>query len=629
MQKSYSKAIKIIENRLSMFEAQEAKSHQNLRLHFILTTFLQLLIFLYFLPGFYKINNVEPSFIDYLYFLTYTYFFLIILKTIIYGPIGLINYFIKSKYIPYIALLIDIILIAVFVLDCLVYNYQGMHVYDKMVIKLIMKNQGFERIEISWLTILSFVGAALLVTIITAAIFKLTEKIKLSKKKFLLSEIGISLLIISIFSFHFPNYFNAKADVINIFPFLVLAKKRPSNERLKTNYDLEKTKNITFDKKPDILFLFVESLRAESFTKENAPQLFQFFSQNNCVSPEYHFSGGHTTVYGTFSALYGLHGFHYDNFKKDNISSGGLNIFKENGYELQAGFSGVSNFSSYYDAGYMFNIFKDFKQFINRENPLDSDQKLYEWTKSLNSEMPLFRFSFFYSTHSNYYFPDKFALNKPFLKRNYSHLDSSFSPESFKIGLHNRYLNSIHFMDDLLMQQINGIADDRKENTIIIITGDHGQMFGEEGYYGHAHTNYINQLVKVPLYICTPEKMTIASKFSGHINIMPSLIDYLTDDSQYEKIKEVFNGVSIFKEQNKYLTINAPLFPYNRNKIAFVTPKMKFWLKKINETLDSYYPYRAATIDDSPVFGEEQRQEYEYALKLFQNETYKFLSKEK
>jgi arylsulfatase A-like enzyme len=66
------------------------------------------------------------------------------------------------------------------------------------------------------------------------------------------------------------------------------------------------------------------------------------------------------------------------------------------------------------------------------------------------------------------------------------------------------YLAAIAFLDHqvdsmLTVLQDRGILD----NTIVVVTSDHGELFGENGLSGHAHNLYLNVL-RVPLYIRFP-----------------------------------------------------------------------------------------------------------------------------
>ncbi len=68
------------------------------------------------------------------------------------------------------------------------------------------------------------------------------------------------------------------------------------------------------------------------------------------------------------------------------------------------------------------------------------------------------------------------------------------------------------------------------ENTIIIVTSDHGEEFGEHGYMAwHSHTLY-DELIKVPLILKLPSKIAVGrsiNKQTRSIDIVPTLLELL------------------------------------------------------------------------------------------------------
>ncbi|HEY1758420.1 MAG TPA: sulfatase [Bryobacteraceae bacterium] len=90
-----------------------------------------------------------------------------------------------------------------------------------------------------------------------------------------------------------------------------------------------------------------------------------------------------------------------------------------------------------------------------------------------------------------------------------------------------QYDGGIAYIDD----QIGKLLQHLKElglydNTLIIITGDHGEAFGERGYYGHGATVY-QSVVSVPLLIKYPgtdEGKRLDSP-AGHVDIVPTVLD--------------------------------------------------------------------------------------------------------
>ena len=66
------------------------------------------------------------------------------------------------------------------------------------------------------------------------------------------------------------------------------------------------------------------------------------------------------------------------------------------------------------------------------------------------------------------------------------------------------------------------------ENTFLIVTADHGQQFGEHGYYGHGKHVY-DELIRVPLIIAGPglESQVIGQQVSL-LDLAPTILDVLS-----------------------------------------------------------------------------------------------------
>jgi arylsulfatase A-like enzyme len=67
----------------------------------------------------------------------------------------------------------------------------------------------------------------------------------------------------------------------------------------------------------------------------------------------------------------------------------------------------------------------------------------------------------------------------------------------------------------------------RWENTVVVITGDHGQAFYEHGFAAHASAIF-NEVMKVPLIIRAPGlNPAIDARPAQHVDILPTILDLL------------------------------------------------------------------------------------------------------
>jgi arylsulfatase A-like enzyme len=98
----------------------------------------------------------------------------------------------------------------------------------------------------------------------------------------------------------------------------------------------------------------------------------------------------------------------------------------------------------------------------------------------------------------------------------------------------NRYLNAVHSTDALIAQLVHSL-DEMKiaDNTIVVITGDHGEAFGDHGQIGHGFTVY-DEEVHIPLVFLNPRMFPAESRIESigrQIDIAPTLLGLLGYDA--------------------------------------------------------------------------------------------------
>ncbi len=94
----------------------------------------------------------------------------------------------------------------------------------------------------------------------------------------------------------------------------------------------------------------------------------------------------------------------------------------------------------------------------------------------------------------------------------------------------NRYLNAVHSTDALIAQLVHSL-DEMKiaDNTIVAITGDHGEAFGEHGQLVHGFTAYDEEL-HVPLVLVNPRifpRQLHVTSMGRQIDVAPTLLGLL------------------------------------------------------------------------------------------------------
>ncbi|RMG39762.1 MAG: hypothetical protein D6719_12595 [Candidatus Dadabacteria bacterium] len=158
---------------------------------------------------------------------------------------------------------------------------------------------------------------------------------------------------------------------------------------------------------------------------------------------------------------------------------------------------------------------------------------LKQWLSSINDQNPFF--AALYLTASHYPFtPVRGAATpfKPFTFTDSEAREISFLnyPAKYVTRMKNRYLNTIHFEDQLIGEIIEHLRKLGKlSNTIVFITGDHGSLFKEHGLVNHAGYLY-EEAIKVPLVIYGDKRavpLDQAQSPVGHIDIAPTILEFL------------------------------------------------------------------------------------------------------
>ncbi len=168
---------------------------------------------------------------------------------------------------------------------------------------------------------------------------------------------------------------------------------------------------------------------------------------------------------------------------------------------------------------------------------------------------------FFDAPHA-YAMPTSFQ--KPFLpsleKINYLALNNNTDPVPFR----NRYKNSIHFNDQLMGDIFKALQDENlMDNTIVIVTGDHGQEFNEtkQNYWGH-NGNFSRYQIQVPLIIHWPGKTRKTfTHTSSHVDVVPTLMQEMLNCSN--EVEEYSNGRSLFDESPRDFLISSSWSRYS------------------------------------------------------------------
>lgn len=89
------------------------------------------------------------------------------------------------------------------------------------------------------------------------------------------------------------------------------------------------------------------------------------------------------------------------------------------------------------------------------------------------------------------------------------------------------YRNAVKYTDELIRELITEMTrQGLMKNTLVVVTGDHGEAFGEHGQIAHNGSSY-DEGMRVPLLLYGPDVMPGSGTISGlrqHIDLLPTIL---------------------------------------------------------------------------------------------------------
>jgi len=268
---------------------------------------------------------------------------------------------------------------------------------------------------------------------------------------------------------------------------------------------------------PDIVVVVVESLRHDALHRETMPRLWAFSQRG--ARFDRHFATSNASHYGMFALLYGRSPLTYFATLESQEPPTLPTYLRTAGYSTH--YVSCTNLA-----------WRDMDRFMGAphfvvERMGDSqfeicDQRVTSRVAALlepGGRAPRFVLAFLMSTHFGYHYPDGVEPFRPSLPPPNA-LD--LQAERDREALSNRYRNSAHHIDSLLGQMLDGID---LENTVVVITGDHGESLFDDGTI--AHSSLLSEIqTRVPLVLSGPgiPEASTRSSPTDHSDLLPTLL---------------------------------------------------------------------------------------------------------
>jgi uncharacterized protein len=351
------------------------------------------------------------------------------------------------------------------------------------------------------------------------------------------------------------------------------------------NYPLHPIEFSHVDKPMNVVFLVSESLRWDRLTPEIMPNTWNLAQKGQFYKN--HYSSGNGTREGLFGMFYGLYGSYWSSFLYAQQSPLLINRMIDLGYQFDIRTSAKFSYPEFNKTLFTKIPLAKLHEESDSKKPWQRDEDnttaLVDFIQNRDKTKPFMSFFFFESTHARYDFPDSSIIAKPYLKDvNYWGMSrKSLAPKinEFK----NRYTNAAHWIDIQLGRIYNKLEKEGLlENTIIIVTGDHGEEFLEKGFWGH-NSSFVEEQTHVPMVMWIPNKPhQELTQVTSHMDIGTTLLQKLgapEDTESYSLGKNMLKPLD-----RKFIVVS------DWHSISVMTNDMKYRIPYASKGFESWQP---------------------------------------
>jgi len=300
---------------------------------------------------------------------------------------------------------------------------------------------------------------------------------------------------------------------------------------------------------PDIFFIAVDSWRYDEIGEKVSPHIAAFAKE--AMRFTHHYSGGNNTRTGLFSLFYGLPATYWEAFLDARAGSVLVNEMVKHDYDM-AIYASAKLTSPEFNKT-IFAAVKDLRTQTDGDDVYARDVKATdEFVKHMQTtgNSPVFGFLFYDAPHAYAVAPQYRDTFQPAAdSMDYFNLGSDTDPTPYR----NLHRNAVRSADEQVGRALKAIRDSGHwDNSIIIITADHGQEFNDNGlgFWGH-NGNFTDAQIRVPLLIKWPGREPKAIDYTTtHYDISTTLLQQVfgcsTPSTDYSL------GTSLFSDANRY-----------------------------------------------------------------------------
>lgn len=276
----------------------------------------------------------------------------------------------------------------------------------------------------------------------------------------------------------------------------------------------------------NIVVILVESLRFDALSPGTMPHTWRY-SQHS-LDFRNHYSAGNASRFGVFGLMYGLPGGYWHAMLAGQRGSVLIGELQRSGYGMHI-YGSAPLYSPEFDRTVFSEVRERIRHGPRKRRSAERDREILQWLQADIAATPpgrrFFGFVFLDSPHQPYYLPEDWHAPFHPMARDVNPLE--FGPHHDPRPVFNRYRASVHYSDELIGRFLRALhAGPHADNTVVLITGDHGEEFNDLGrnYWGH-NGNFSDYQLRTPFVLHWPgEPPRTIDRPTSHEDFVPTVM---------------------------------------------------------------------------------------------------------
>lgn len=281
----------------------------------------------------------------------------------------------------------------------------------------------------------------------------------------------------------------------------------------------------------NVVIIALESLRTELMSPERMPRLWAIVRANG-VRFSNHYAAENGSQLGIFSILYGRSAIGYWPNVLGGVPPQSCVTFRQSGYRATwlssqdcRGWAGMERFLAapeVFDEAVEPRDSAPMRMYEARDAWPEADRRIIQRVGQLvRGRERQFVLAFLASTHFPYKYPPQYQHHRPCREDDGSSLVTIREKERVQ----NRYWNAAEYTDDLIADFIQTLDLDRN---IVVVTGDHGESFWEDGTFSHlSRLSDVQTQVPLLMFGAGKGRPRVVGGFTTHADILPTILHEL------------------------------------------------------------------------------------------------------